>query len=51
MHGILAMKVLADMCTIIHEEHGEITVPKGTYIVETQREYDWMTEEIRRVAD
>ena len=35
--------------TILHEEHGPVTVPKGAYIVRIQREYH--PKEIRRVID
>lgn len=45
----LFLQVLADAATIIHEEHGPITVPRGGYEVRIQREYT--PQEIRRVVD
>ena len=37
--------------TITHEEHHDIMLPMGDYKVDIQREYDWFSEEIRKVAD
>jgi hypothetical protein len=34
---------------VVHEEHGTINLPQGTYTVRRQREYT--PEEIRQVAD
>lgn len=45
----LFMDVIADTTTIVHEEHGPITVPKGVYQIRIQREYH--PREIRRVVD
>ena len=45
----LFMEVLADNATIVHEEHGPITVPRGGYAIRIQREYS--PQEIRRVMD
>jgi len=45
----LYLEVVADNATIIHEEHGPVTVPRGNYAVRIQREYS--PEEIRRVVD
>ena len=45
----LFLDVKADNATVIHEEHGPITVPKGSYQVRIQREYH--PKEIRRVVD
>jgi hypothetical protein len=41
--------VLADSATVTHEEHGPITLPRGTYRVWRQREYS--PEAIRVVRD
>jgi tRNA U34 2-thiouridine synthase MnmA/TrmU len=34
-----------------HEEHETIHFPPGEYEFTQQREYDWYSEEVRRVAD
>lgn len=34
-----------------HEEHGTIALSVGTYVVRIQREYDWLEEASRNVAD
>ena len=36
---------------IDHDEHGTITLPPGEYRISRQREYDWATESVRKVAD
>lgn len=36
-------------CTVVHEEHGTINLPEGTFLVRRQREYS--PEEIRKVQD
>lgn len=36
---------------IVHEEHEDIELPKGTYSISIQNEYDWFNNEIRKVAD
>jgi hypothetical protein len=45
----LFLEVLAETATIIHEEHGPVTLPRGGYEIRIQREYS--PEEIRRVVD
>ena len=45
----LYLEVLADTATIVHEEHGAVTLPRGGYAIRIQREYS--PQEIRRVAD
>ena len=45
----LYLEVLADTATIVHEEHGPVTLPRGGYAVRIQREYS--PQEIRRVVD
>jgi hypothetical protein len=47
--GELFLRVLADTATIVHQEHGPITLSRGTYRVWGQREYS--PEAIRRVLD
>jgi hypothetical protein len=45
----LFLRVLGDTTTIIHQEHGPITLQRGNYRVWGQREYS--PEAIRRVLD
>lgn len=47
--GAMYLTVEDEAATILHEEHGPITVPKGIYEVRIQREYH--PQEIRRVVD
>ena len=47
--GTLFLRVLSEEAVLTHEEHKAIQIPKGDYIIMTQREYEpngW-----RRVAD
>jgi hypothetical protein len=43
------MRVIADTATLIHQEHGPITLPRGEYRVWRQREYS--PREVRIVRD
>jgi hypothetical protein len=43
------LEVNADDATIVHEEHGPVTVPRGAYEIRIQREYH--PKEIRKVID
>jgi hypothetical protein len=36
---------------LVHEEHKTITIEKGLYFISHEREYDYATEELKRVAD
>jgi len=45
----LYLEVTSDSATIVHEEHGPVTLPRGGYAVRIQREYS--PQEIRRVVD
>lgn len=45
----LYLDVFADRATVVHDEHGPITLPRGTYRVWRQREYS--PEAIRTVRD
>jgi hypothetical protein len=45
----LYLEVTAEQATIAHEEHGPITLPRGTYRVWQQREYT--PQAIRTVRD
>jgi hypothetical protein len=37
--------------TVTHEEHGPVELPKGIYKVEQVREYDYFSQQARRVYD
>lgn len=45
----LYLEVLSEEATIVHEEHGPVTLPRGGYSVRIQREYS--PQEIRSVVD
>src|SRR2546421_246166 len=47
--GSLYLEVTAERATVCHEEHGSITLQRGTYRVWQQREYS--PEAIRTVRD
>lgn len=47
--GEMFLDVADAEATILHEEHGPVTVPHGQYLVRIQREYH--PKEIRRVID
>ncbi len=43
------LSVTADQATLVHEEHGPITLTRGCYLIWQQREYS--PQEIRTVRD
>jgi hypothetical protein len=45
----LYLKIVADSATVVHQEHGPITLPRGIYRVWRQREYS--PEAIRTIRD
>ena len=47
--GRLYLRVLASEARVVHQEHGPITLPRGSYAVWQQREYT--PESVRRVKD
>ena len=49
LNGQLFLSVTGDEATVVHEEHGPVTVPRGCYEIRIQREYH--PKEIRRVVD
>mgnify|MGYP001570111808 CR=1 FL=1 len=49
--GLMILKVISEQAVLSHEEHQEIILPMGEYIVRRQREFDWYTEEVRSVCD
>lgn len=34
-----------------HQEHAEVVLPSGSFVMSTEREYDPFTEEIKQVVD
>ena len=51
-NGSKMVKVGPNGVTVIHEEHGPVTlVPNTTYAVHQAREYDYLAEATRFVAD
>jgi len=40
-----------DEATLTHQEHSQIVLPKGDYMIRRVREYDHFSEEARRVQD
>lgn len=49
INGEMYLDVVEDGAEIVHEEHGTIALPRGTYAVRIQREYT--PAGIRRVHD
>jgi hypothetical protein len=47
--GVLYLRVLSPTALLTHEEHAEITIPKGSWKIRIQREYE--PEGWRPVAD
>lgn len=39
------------MAELIHEEHGTINLPEGVHEIKIQKQYDYLKEQARRVAD
>jgi hypothetical protein len=49
--GTLFLRVKSDECTVTHEEHSKVVLPRGDYQIEIVKEYDHFSEEIRNVKD
>jgi hypothetical protein len=49
LDGVLYMKVVAPVATVVHEEHKPIMIPEGLYRVWQQREYT--PDSVRIVVD
>lgn len=49
--GVMFLRVLSEHAKLFHEEHEDIDLPIGDYEIKIQREWDWFSEEVRRVAD
>jgi hypothetical protein len=47
--GTLYLRVLSETATLTHEEHKQIEIPQGTWMLRIQREYQ--QEGFRYVAD
>lgn len=47
--GVLYLRVIGESATVVHEEHGPVTLPQGEYKVWRQREYS--PRDIRVVRD
>jgi len=47
--GGVCFLILTEAADLVHQEHGTITVPPGTYTVKRQREYT--PEAVRNVQD
>ena len=45
------LKIWGGVGTLTHEEHKTITIQPGIYKINTEREYDYFMEEIKRVTD
>lgn len=39
-NGTLFLRVISETATLTHEEHKEIAIPQGSWIVKIQREYE-----------
>ena len=51
LDGILYLDVLGDNVSLTHQEHNLAIIPRGKYQVGIVLEYDYETEEARRVQD
>ena len=49
LEGVMYLRILAPSATLVHQEHGPISLPQGDYRVWRQREYS--PQEIRLVRD
>ena len=49
--GTLFLRVVSEEATLTHQEHNVITLPKGDYEIGIVKEYDHLTDEIRKVQD
>jgi len=47
--GVLYLRVIGEKATVVHQEHGPVTLPRGEYKVWRQREYT--PKSIRVVRD
>jgi hypothetical protein len=48
--GVMYLKA-ESACTVVHEEHGTISINPGSYQIGIVREYDYALEEARQVRD
>lgn len=49
--GLMLLKVMSEQATISHEEHEDIVLPVGDWVVPIQQEIDHVEKTLRRVAD
>lgn len=49
-NGVMYLRCETE-CIVTHEEHNAVTLPAGDYKIGIVREYDYLSEEVRRVAD
>lgn len=49
--NLMVLKVLSDYAKLRHQEHMEIDIPKGTYVIDRVSEFDYDSFEKRRVVD
>ena len=45
------LRIMGGDATVIHEEHGPVTLPPGEYEIGIVKEYDYDREESRNVID
>lgn len=51
MAGLMLLKVMSEQAVISHEEHEDIVLPMGDWVVPIQQEVDHFEKTLRRVAD
>lgn len=45
------LRIITGGLSVTHEEHEDLNLPEGDYEIKQQREWDWYSEEVRRVQD
>ncbi len=50
-NGTLYLRVLSESALLVHEEHKQIAIPQGVWIIEIQREYQPDRSQYVRVRD
>lgn len=51
MAGVMLLKVISDTAIISHEEHEDIILPMGEWVVPIQQEINHIEKTLQRVAD
>jgi hypothetical protein len=49
--GTLFLRVKSENSILTHQEHHEITIPKGDYEIGIVKEFDHLEQEVRNVKD